>query len=92
MLRLTEERWFHIIENHDDLAGRISEVLETVAEPDIIAQGIKGEYLAVKKSDKKWLVVVYKEIDNKDGFIITAFITSRIHYLLKKEIVWKKQS
>jgi len=20
-IRLTEERWFHIIENHDDLAG-----------------------------------------------------------------------
>lgn len=34
LIRLTDERWLHIVENHDDLAGRISEVLETVAEPD----------------------------------------------------------
>lgn len=92
LIRLTEERWFHIVESHDDLAGRIIEVLETIAEPDIIAEGVKDEFLAAKKIDTKWLVVVYKEINKKDGFIITAFITSRIQYLLKKEIVWKKQS
>lgn len=89
-LRLTEERWFHIVENHDELAGRSSEVLETVAEPDIIVKGVEQEFLAVKKIKKQWLTVVYKETSLKDGFIITAFLTSKIQYLLKKEIVWKK--
>lgn len=89
-LRLTEERWFHIVENHDELAGRSSEVLETVAEPDIIVKGKEQEFLAVKKIKKQWLIVVYKETSIKDGFIITAFLTSKIQYLLKKEIVWKK--
>lgn len=90
-IRLTEERWFHIVENHDDLAGKVTEVLETVAEPDIIVRGIKKELLAAKKVNTKWLVVVYKEIDNKDGFIVTAFTTSRSQYLMKKEIIWTKQ-
>ena len=91
LIRLTEERLFHIVENHDDLAGRSLEVLDTVAEPDIIAKGVKNELLAVKKVNAKWLIVVYTEIDNKDGFVITAFTTSRIQYLMKKEIVWTKQ-
>jgi len=49
LIRLTDERWFHIVENHDELAGRISEVLDTVAEPDIIVKGIKNELLSAKK-------------------------------------------
>ncbi|MBI4009203.1 hypothetical protein HY357_03145 [Candidatus Roizmanbacteria bacterium] len=91
LIRLTDEIWSHIIENHDELAGRIDEVLNTVAEPDIIVKGEGQELLAARKSDKRWIVVVYKETDDGDGFIITAFITSRISYLLKKEILWKKQ-
>ncbi len=91
LIRLTDERWVHIVENHDEIAGRLSEVLETVAEPDIIIKGRQNEFLATKKFTQKWIVVVYKEISNKDGFIITAFLTSRIQYLLKKEIIWKKQ-
>jgi hypothetical protein len=27
-IRLTDERWFHIVENHDDLAGYYDEVLD----------------------------------------------------------------
>jgi len=29
-IRLTEERWFHIVENYDELAGLSDEVLLTV--------------------------------------------------------------
>jgi hypothetical protein len=29
-IRLTSERWFHIVEHHDDLAGYYHDVLETV--------------------------------------------------------------
>lgn len=90
LIRLTNERWSHIIENHDELAGRINDVLNSIAEPDIIVRGENQELLAAKTVNKKWIVVVYKE-NSKDGFIITAFITSRINYLLKKEILWKKQ-
>ena len=33
-IRLTDERWYHIVENHDDLAGYYDEVLLTVEDPD----------------------------------------------------------
>ena len=39
-IRLTYERWFHITENHDDLASYYFEVLETVEKPGFI--GNKG--------------------------------------------------
>ncbi len=32
-IRLTAERWRHIIENHDDLAGFYEDVLASVEEP-----------------------------------------------------------
>ena len=38
-VRLTGERWAHIVEAHDEMAGRINEVLETVAEPEWISAG-----------------------------------------------------
>jgi len=33
----------------------------------------------------KWLIVVYKEISEKDGFIITAFLMKRIKQLNKRK-------
>ena len=34
-IRLTYERWFHIVENHDDVAGYYDDILETVENPDL---------------------------------------------------------
>jgi hypothetical protein len=51
-----------------------------------------NELLAVNLlNNGKYLIVVYKETDIDDGFVITAFITSRMEYLNKKEVVWKKK-
>ena len=43
-IRLTYERWFHITENHDDLASYYFEVLETVESPDFIKKA-KGDVI-----------------------------------------------
>jgi len=43
-----------------------------------------------KVDERKFLAVVYKELSNFDGFIITAFFTSKIK-LESEEIVWQKQ-
>jgi hypothetical protein len=48
-IRLTEERWFHVVENHDELAGLSDEVLLTVEDPDFIVKGWADELLAVRK-------------------------------------------
>jgi hypothetical protein len=89
-IRLTDERWAHIVEEHCELAGMRLEVLETVANPSRILGGGAGEFLAVQEIHAgKKLVVVYREIGN-DGFIITAFITSKTKSLNRRNQIWPK--
>jgi hypothetical protein len=87
-IRLTEERWFHIVENHDDLAGYYDEVLKTVEDPDAILQGYGGALIGVTVlGRRKFLAVVYRELSRREGFIITAYFTSR---LSRRLIRWRK--
>ena len=72
-IRLTNERWIHIVENHDDLAGYFDDVLLTVESPDYVIKGYQEALIALKQREEgKFLAVVYKEIGRSDGFIITA--------------------
>ena len=50
-IRLTYERWFHITENHDDLASYYFEVLEAVEKPEFITRGNKGSLKATKNME-----------------------------------------
>jgi len=68
-------------------------VLLTIKEPEFIQKGDYGEKLAVRLFDEtpltqKYLVVIYKEEDDKDGFIITAYFTRQTAQW--REIVWKR--
>ena len=88
-IRLTYERWFHITENHDDLASYYFEVLETVENPELIVRGNKGSLKAVKSmGENNWLVVVYREISKRDGFIITAYFLDKRP---KGEVIWQRR-
>ncbi len=54
-IRLTYERWYHITENHDDLASYFHDILETVEKPDIVVRGNKGTLKASKNFGRtKW--------------------------------------
>ena len=87
-IRLTEERWAHINEEHRELAGLHSEVLEAITDPVRIVAGGEDELLAVRELDLgKYIVVVYREMES-DGFIITAFLTRRFHALERRKQVW----
>lgn len=96
-IRLTEERWMHITMGHPELADYFFDVLETVENPEIVYVGNSGELLAVKglsNEENKSLVVVYKELEGEsgiliDGFIVTAYSTSRIKSLQKRPISWQ---
>jgi len=61
-IRLTSERWLHIVEHHDDL-GRFA---------------------------PRWLVVAYRELTSSDGFVITAFFTTRVRQLERRRLLWTK--
>lgn len=90
-IRLTEERWIYITIEHSELSGYYDKVLEAVEEPDIIYSGSYGEQLATKKTDDgKTLVVVYKEMNVSDGFIITAFLNKREEQLKRRKILWQQ--
>ena len=87
-IRLTDERWAHIAEEHCELAGYRLEVLETVANPARVYAGQAEELLAVSEVETgKWLVVVYRELVH-DGFVITAFFTRRITSVERRQKIW----
>ena len=76
------------------MAGNQDLVFETIEKPTCIVQGGKDELLAIRDYDKtsiskKSVVVVYKE-KTKNGFVITAFMTSKPDKIHKRGVLWKK--
>lgn len=92
-LRLTEERWRHIVQNHPEVTTLRDQILETVAHPDVIQEGDYGELLALRfypetPLSSKYLVVAYKELGATDGFILTAYLARRASGA--RETIWKR--
>ncbi len=86
-IRLTYERWYHIVENHDDLASTFHEVLDTVEKPDFVVRGSHGALKAIRNMGRKtWMVVVYREVSRRDGFVITAYVLSKRP---RGEVIWR---
>lgn len=87
-IRLTYERWYHIIENHDELASYFHEVLDTIEKPEFVVRGNKRSLKASKSMGRrKWLVVIYKEISKRDGFVITAYF---LDTKPRGEVIWRQ--
>lgn len=85
-IRLTAERWYHIVENHDDVAGHYDDVLRTIESPDLVLRGYKGALIAVTGAGGKgYFCVVYREVSEDDGFVISAFFTPEIN---RRQIIW----
>lgn len=90
-IRLTEERWLHITEEHSEMAGYYFEVLETVQEPEAVYESKAKELLATKEIESgKHMVVIYKEASKEDGFVITAFLTRRIKQIEGRIKIWPR--
>ncbi len=90
---ITVKQWFHIVESHDYMAGNMDKIMETVNTPDYVVGGSRDELLAVKHYAKtnisnKHCVVAYRE--NEEGFIITAFMTSKPETIRDKGVIWPK--
>lgn len=92
-IRLTEERWGHIARRHPEMSETVEMVADTLTRPDLIQEGDSSELLAIRHFPRtpltsKHLVVVYRETVGTDGFIITAYLTSRPS--ATRKIVWKR--
>jgi hypothetical protein len=49
VIRLTDERWQHIVEEHAEVAPFKSEVMKAVAEPIRVFAGAAGELIGVQE-------------------------------------------
>jgi hypothetical protein len=92
-VRLTDERWRHIVQRHPEMDDQGEHVLETVTEPDLIQQGDFGELLAIRfygstRLTSKYLVVAYREASSGDGFVLTGYLTSRPSS--RRAVIWKR--
>jgi len=99
-IHLTKAVWLNkMLKDHPELGTKVeyvNEVKRTVEDPDYIVSGWFSEYLALRFCEiapkrPKYLCVVYRET-NKKGFIITAFFISKPYKLLRRGVLWKKQS
>ena len=65
---------------------------KTVESPDFVQQGDYGTLIACKfyphtPLTSKYLIVVYKEIDKTDGFILTSYFTNQPNK--NRKTLWK---
>ena len=88
-VRLTEERWEHILNNHSELSDSDMDlVLDAVKDPEYILSGYRGSLIAIVALGRsRYLHVVYKEVNRDDGFIITAGIRPNMR---KRNILWRR--
>jgi hypothetical protein len=46
-IQISDERWTHVVEAHDYMAGNMELVIETIEDPDAMVVGSKGELIAL---------------------------------------------
>ena len=89
-IRLTDERWEHIVDRKPHERFDAESVLDTVEQPTYILRGQSGALVAVKPFGRsKYLHVAYRELTENDGFIITAFTRERVN---KRQIIWREEN
>ena len=92
-VRLTVERWQHIVAGHPEMAPERARVVQSLERPDLIQAGDFGELLAVRHwpataLGETYMVVAYREVDRADGFVLTAYLTRRPSR--SRSVVWKR--
>ena len=92
-IRLTTERMEHIERRHPEMSDEGERILDTLSSPDYVQEGDSGTLIAVKHYPKtplteKFCCVVYRELTDDDGFILTAyFATWPADW---RNVIWKR--
>ena len=91
-IRLTEERRRHIESEHPEMRDCLPEILQTIENPDFIQEGDSGALMAVRKYERpplngKYAIAVYREVEQTDGFIITAYTTRSLSN--RRRVLWE---
>jgi len=89
-IRLTDERWEHILEEHPGMSGYYERILSAIENPMFVLRAHRGSKNAVVNfGRKKWLHVLYREINHRDGFIISAYFKSDYDENL---VIWQSEN
>lgn len=89
-VRITDERWAHVTEEHPEIAGLRLDIVEAISDPERIVEGGAGELLALRTVEPgKMIVAVYRELGD-DGFLITAFLTRPTAWLERRVQAWPR--
>jgi hypothetical protein len=65
-------------------------MLDAIEKPTCVLRGYAGSLVAVLSVGRqRYLHVIYKEVSQEDGFIITAFVARKYN---RKLIVWSQHS
>jgi hypothetical protein len=92
-IRLTPERTAHIERRHPEMDGESERILKTLSSPDLVQEGDSGTLVAIKHYPEtplteKFCCVIYRELSESDGFILTAYFATKPADWRK--IVWKR--
>lgn len=89
-IRLTDERWGHILNGHPLMSGYYERILSTIENPTFILRGNKRSKIAVNNYGRKqWLHVVYREINSNDDFIVSAYLKKEYN---ESSVIWQLSS
>ncbi|MBM4430183.1 MAG: hypothetical protein FJ026_07550 [Chloroflexi bacterium] len=77
------------MENNDELAGHYDDVLATIESPDFVRRSYGNSLIAARGyGRKRYLMVVYRQLSAEDGFVITAYFTTKLD---RKKAIWKRR-
>ena len=93
-MRLSKKVLDHIVARHPEVKAYTREIAEAVRNPDLVVRGLRGELKALKfypalSIGAKYLIVVYRDFDDDEKVIITAYFTSNLARV-KGEVIWRK--
>ena len=88
-VRLTDTQWEHIVDEHPYMSSYYNAMLDAVEQPTYILRGHRGALMAVVPlGRRKYLHIMYREVNGQDGFIITAYIKSNYD---RQRVIWREE-
>jgi len=88
-IRLTEERWEHIVNNKPYMYAYEEMILKTIEEPMAVLKGYAGALVAVQSLGRnRYLHVIYKEVNQEDGFVVTAYVSLKYN---RNQVIWPRR-
>lgn len=80
-IHLSKERWNHILLEHPDISDKLEEIKQILEKPDVVMPHkfdiSMRNYYKYYKSEKSYFMISVKYL-NGDGFVATAFYTTKI--------------